>query len=138
MFLTLNCFYVYDYARIDPGYAFRLIVKSKKYKANLDYGIMEKPKQQHEMWVDTSSGYNLDKFIEDVASKIIWGNSQTLSVWAVDSDSAAEWKLRRNEHFKQMIQGRLNDRLAYLVVEVVDKVGYQPLYSSARSKATMM
>ncbi|CAN6201219.1 unnamed protein product [Urochloa humidicola] len=80
---------------IDPGNAFRLVVNCEKYKASLDYGIMEMDEQKHETWFDICSGYNLNKFVEDMATKIIWGRSQTLVVWAVDTDSAAGWKLRR-------------------------------------------
>ncbi|CAN6168222.1 unnamed protein product [Urochloa humidicola] len=60
-----------------------------------------------------------------MATKTIWGRSQTLAVWAVDTDSAAGWKLRRNEHFEKMIQSRLNHRMAELNVEIVEKEGYQ-------------
>jgi hypothetical protein len=81
--------------------------------------------QKHEIWIDISSGYNLDKFVEDMATKTIWGRSQTLAVWAIDTDSAAGWKLRRNEHFEKMIQSRLNHRMAELNVEIVEKEGYQ-------------
>ncbi|CAL5046029.1 unnamed protein product [Urochloa decumbens] len=123
---------------IDPGNAFRLVVNCDKYKASLDYGILEMDEQRHEIWVDISSGYNLDKFLEDMAAKTIWGRSQTLAVWATDTDSAAKWKLRRNEHFEKMILGRLNNRMAELDVEIVEKEGYQYqiLQSSVGSKAT--
>ena len=47
------------------------------------------PEQCHDIWVDSSSGYNLDDFLSDMTSKIIWGPSQTLRVWSVDSDRAA-------------------------------------------------
>ena len=82
------------------------------------------PEQCHDIWVDSSSGYNLDDFLSDMTSKIIWGPSQTLRVWSVDSDSAAEWRIRRNEHFVKMIQSRLSDKFANVVVEVVYKDGY--------------
>jgi len=79
-------------------------------------------------------------FLSDMTSKIIWGPSQTLQVWSVDSDSAAEWRIRRNEHFVKMIQSRLSDKFANVVVEVVYKDGYQqadsPLQQAARSVAT--
>ncbi|CAN6362348.1 unnamed protein product [Urochloa humidicola] len=110
---------------IDPGNAFRLVVNCEKYKASLDYGIIEMDEQKHEIWLDISSGYNLDKFVEDMATKTIWGRSQTLAIWAVDTDSAAGWKLRRNEHFEKMIQSRLNQRMPELNVEIVEKDAYQ-------------
>ncbi|CAO2043102.1 unnamed protein product [Urochloa humidicola] len=118
---------------IDPGNAFRLVVKCEKYKANLEYGMLDMDEQEHVVWLDRCSGYNLDKFLTDMSSKIIWGPSQTLAVWAVDTDSAAEWKVRRNEHFEKMIQSRFNEKLANVVVEVVDKVGYQLVHSSVGS-----
>lgn len=56
-------------------------------------------------------------------------------MWAVDSDSAAKWKIRKNEHFEKMIRSRLNEKMAHVIVEVVDKVGYQPLPNSTWSQA---
>ncbi|KAJ1255332.1 hypothetical protein BS78_K263400 [Paspalum vaginatum] len=72
-----------------------------------------------------------------MASKIIWGRSQRIAVWAVDRDSAAEWKWRRNEHFEHMIQDRLDVKVAKLVVEVVEKEDYNNAksQSSVGSKA---
>ena len=63
-------------------------------------------------------------FLSDMTSKIIWGPSPTVRVWSVDSDIAAEWRIRRNEHFVKMIQSRLSDKFANVVVEVVYKDGY--------------
>jgi hypothetical protein len=92
--------------------------------------------QEHELWVDGSSGYSLDKFIEDMAGKIIWGSSsQALSVWVLDTETGSEWKLRRNEHFEQMMRDRWEQKVAFLTVEVVDKDGYNGVCSSAGSKA---
>ena len=54
-----------------------------------------------------------------MATKIIWGPSQTLSVWAVDNDSDSEWKIRRDEHFEQLIKERWDERVALVVVDVV-------------------
>lgn len=45
--------------------------------------------QEHEIWVD-GSVCSVDKFKEDIASKIIWGSSQTLVVWGVDRGSGSE------------------------------------------------
>ena len=39
----------------------------------------------------------------------------------VDSDSESEWKVRRDEHFEQLIKDRWNDRVVVLVVDVVSK-----------------
>ncbi|CAL4895118.1 unnamed protein product [Urochloa decumbens] len=106
---------------IDPGNAFRLVVKVPKYVADGEYGLLEITDQEHELWVDTSQEYSVAKFNDDMASKIIWGPSQTLAVWVVDADTLSEWKIRRDEHFQQLIKDRYNDRLAVLVVEVVSK-----------------
>ncbi|CAN6329850.1 unnamed protein product, partial [Urochloa humidicola] len=110
---------------IDPGNAFRIVVKVEKYKADAEYAMLDMAEQQHVVWVDLSTGYNLEKFVTDMKSKIIWGPSQTLAVWSVDTDCNAEWKVRKNAHFEKMIQTRLHDRLANVVVEVVSKDGYQ-------------
>ncbi|CAN6310102.1 unnamed protein product [Urochloa humidicola] len=106
---------------IDPGNAFRLVVKVPKYVADGEYGLVEITDQEHELWLDSSQEYSLAKFRDDMATKIIWGPSQTLSVWVVDTDTVSEWKIRRDEHFQQLIKDRCNDRLAVLVVEVVSK-----------------
>ena len=50
------------------------------------------------MWLDSSSGYNLSQFYDDVATKIIWGRGQTLSIWVLDTDTGFEWRIRRDEH----------------------------------------
>ncbi|CAN6233889.1 unnamed protein product [Urochloa humidicola] len=60
---------------IDPGNAFRLVVNCDHYKASTDYGVLVMEEQRHEIWVDLSKGYNLDKFVEDMAAKTIWGRS---------------------------------------------------------------
>jgi hypothetical protein len=120
---------------MDPGIAFRLVVKSDKYTARLDYVEHEMDEQEHELWVDGSSGYSHDRFIEDMTGKIIWGTSQALSVWVLDTETGSEWKLRRNEHFEQMMKDRWDQKVAYLVVEVVDKAGYSGVCTSAGSKA---
>jgi hypothetical protein len=41
------------------------------------------------------SGYNLARFEDDMASKIYWGSTHMLSVWSVDVDSQASWKIRK-------------------------------------------
>nr|TKV95538.1 hypothetical protein SEVIR_9G370200v2 [Setaria viridis] len=115
---------------IDPGNAFRIVVKVEKYKANAEYGIVNMDEQQHVLWVDRCSGYNLDKFEVDMASKIYWGSSQTLSVWSVDVDSEAEWKIRRNVQFESMIKHRWNEGLTNVRVQVVDKEGYQNYFDN--------
>jgi hypothetical protein len=57
-----------------------------------------------------------------MSSKIIWGPPQTLSVWVVDNESVgSEWKIRRDEHFQQLVKDRWGDEIAILVVDVISK-----------------
>jgi hypothetical protein len=74
---------VADYARIDPSSAFRLVVKVTKYVVGGEYGEYDRvdmAEQQHDLWFDRNSKYTLAQFHEDLAIRIIWGPSQTLSV----------------------------------------------------------
>ena len=112
-----------DSVRIDPGNAFRLVVKVSKFVADGEYGLVEMADQEHEIWFDRTVDYTLSKFYDAMATKIIWGPSQTLSVWAVDSDSDSEWKIRRDKHFEELIKDRWADRTVVLVVDVVSKNG---------------
>jgi hypothetical protein len=80
------------------------VVKVDKYKANAEYDLVDMDEQQHELWFDKTRGYNLDEFGIDMASKIYWGNTQTLAVWSVDVDIEASWKIRKAEHFESMIK----------------------------------
>ena len=107
--------------RIDSGNAFRLVVKVGKFVADGEYGLVEMAEQEHEIWFDRIVDHTLSKFHDDMATKIIWGPSQTLSVWAVDSISDSEWNIRRDEHFEELIKDRWADRIAVLVVDVVSK-----------------
>jgi len=90
--------------RIDPGNAFRLVVKVPKFIVDGEYGLVEMADQEHELWLDRNLQYSLEKFHEEMATKIIWGPSQTLAVWVLDTDSGSEWKVRRDEHFQQLIK----------------------------------
>ena len=65
---------------------------------------------EHELWLDRTVQFSHSKFHDEMASKIIWGPSQKLDVWVVDSDSESEWKVRRDEHFEQLIKDRWDDR----------------------------
>jgi hypothetical protein len=78
--VIFNCifFYVHDCARIDPSNIFRLVAKSEKFKANLEYDLLDMKEQWHDLWIDLNSGYNFENFMTDMSSKIIWGPSQTL------------------------------------------------------------
>jgi hypothetical protein len=75
-----GCFYVYIHVRIEPSNAFRLVLKVAKYTADVEYGLVEMADQEHELCLDRSIGYSLAQFHDDVATKIIWGPSQTLSI----------------------------------------------------------
>jgi hypothetical protein len=65
------CFIVYDDARINPGSAFRLVVKVAKYVADGECGLVDMAKQQHDLWFDRNSEYSLDQLHEDLATKMI-------------------------------------------------------------------
>lgn len=78
--------------------------------------------QQFKWWVDASGGYNLDKFLHDLASRVIQGPSQEISVWGVDQDNSAEFKVSTNADLEEMINGRLHNQCLNLYVEVIDKV----------------
>ena len=125
---------IYDDARIDPGSAFRLVVKVSPYVADGEYGLVEMAEQQHNIWFHRNSQYSLAQFSEDLASKIIWGPSQTLAVWVLDQYTGSEWKLRRDEHMQQMIKDRWDERQAILVVDVVSKDSIKGKSSSDASK----
>jgi hypothetical protein len=72
-----------------------------------------------------------------MSSKIIWGPSQTLSVWVVDNESVgSEWKIRRDEHFQQLVKDRWADEIAILVVDVVSKHATSVSASSSHRHAS--
>jgi hypothetical protein len=127
---TAFCFCVRDCARIDPGNTFRLVVKVCKYVADGEYRLVEMAEQEHELWLDRSEQYSLAKFVDEMASKIIWRPSQTLAVWVVDTDSDSKWKIRRDDHFHRLIKDRWNEMIVVLVVEVVSKHDHTPNASS--------
>jgi hypothetical protein len=107
-------------ARIDPGNTFRLDVKVFKYVAVDDYGVANMDEQGHQILLDRTVQYGIEKFLDDMATKIIWGRLQTLEIWVVDADSESTWKVRRDDHFEQLISERWNDRFVVLAVEVVN------------------
>ena len=55
-YLTVECFYVHIHSRIEPGSAFRLVLKIAKYTADVEYGLVEMVDQEHELWLDRSLG----------------------------------------------------------------------------------
>ena len=57
--------------RIDPGNAFRLVVKVSKYVADGEYGQVEMSPYEHELWLDRTVQFSLSKFHDEMASKII-------------------------------------------------------------------
>ena len=120
------------YVKIDPSNTFRLVVKVLKFVVDGEYGLIEMADQEHELWLDRNLQYSLEKFYEEMATKIIWGPSQTLAVWVLDTDSGFEWKVRSNEHFQQLIKDRWADMVAFLVVDVVSKHGESVNASSGR------
>jgi len=61
-------FIIYDDARIDPGSAFRLVVKVSPYVTDGEYGLVEMAEQKHNIWFDRNSQYSLAQFSEDLAS----------------------------------------------------------------------
>ncbi|WVZ93804.1 hypothetical protein U9M48_039759 [Paspalum notatum var. saurae] len=115
---------------IDPGNAFRFIIKSSSYKANLEYGMLDMQEQEHEHWIDITRGYSMQDLIDDMATKIIWGSSQELQVWGVDTESGSEWRVRDNAQFQRMIECRLDVRVMKLTVDVIDKEVYKKPVSS--------
>lgn len=86
--------------------------------------------QVHVIWLDKSLQYSIDKFHDDMATKIIWGPAQTLDIWVIDTDSESKWKVRRDEHFEQLFNDRCNDGFAVLSVDVLNKYN-QPSYGSS-------
>ena len=130
-----SCFFtIYDYARIDSDSAFRLVVKVGAYVADGEYEMVDMAEQHHDIWFDRTSEYSLARLTEDLAAKIIWGPNQTVSVLVLDQDTGSEWKLRRDEHLNQMIEDRLDERKAFLVVDVVSKASANAKASSEPSK----
>lgn len=117
-------FYVYIHARIEPGNAFRVVLKVAKYATDAKYGLVEMAEQEHELWLDRSREYSLAQFYDDVASKNIWGLSQTLAIWVLDWDTGSEWKIRRDEHWQQMLKDKWDERMTYIAVKDVTKDGY--------------
>ena len=77
---SLICVSIRYCVRIDPGNTFRLVVKVSKYVADGEYGQVEMSPQVHELWLDRTVQFSLSKFHDEMASKIIWGPSQTLVV----------------------------------------------------------
>jgi len=76
------------------------------------------------------------QFHEDVATKIIWGPSQTLAIWVLDSDTGSEWKIRRDDQWQQMIEEKWDERMAHIAVEVTAKAGYENRESLVASKVS--
>ena len=90
--------------------------------------------RKYGIWLDRNCHYSLAQFQEDLSTKIIWGPSQTLSMWVLDQDTGSEWKIRRDEHFDQMIKDRWDERVAVIAVDVVRKDGHTENASSGASK----
>ena len=86
------------------------------------------------MWLDRSTGYSLSQFYEDVGTKIIWGPSQTLALWVLDTDTGSEWRIRKDEQWQVMMQEKWDERVAHITMEIVTKHGYEVNASSGPSK----
>uniref|UniRef100_A0A0E0LKI9 Transposase MuDR plant domain-containing protein n=1 Tax=Oryza punctata TaxID=4537 RepID=A0A0E0LKI9_ORYPU len=112
---------------IGPGNAFRLIVRVAKYVANLEYGMLQMSDQEYDWWADSSSGYSLDQFHDELASKVIWERSQEIVVWGLDIEIGTECKLVSNEEFGQWMNSMWDEKLVEFGVEVVYKKGYEPI-----------
>ena len=57
-----------------------------------------------------------------------------VAVWVLDQDTGSEWKIRRDEHFEQMIRDRWDERLAVIAVDIVRKDGHSENASSGALK----
>ena len=95
--LTPDLFVLLVTVRIDPGNAFRIHVSVDKYTLVNDYGVVDLDAQEHDLWFDSSNVYTLNGFVDDMASKIIWGRSQQLVIWGVDIDSGTEWNVTSSD-----------------------------------------
>ncbi|CAL4963376.1 unnamed protein product [Urochloa decumbens] len=80
---------------IDPGNVFRVVIKCEKYKANIDYGVVEMSEQVCDIWFDRCRVYSLDKFVDDMAREIIW------------------------------VEARWAERVVHICVVVVDRDGHE-------------
>jgi hypothetical protein len=92
--------------------------------------------QEHELWLDRSIGYSLAQFYDAVARKIIWGPSQKLSIWVLDTDTGFEWKIKRDDQWQVMMKDKWDERVAHIAVEVVAKDGYERNDISVTSKVS--
>jgi hypothetical protein len=88
------------------GSILAVVVKVAKYVADGESGLVDIAEQQYDLWLDRNSQYSLAQLQDDLATKIIWGPSQTLAVWVLDQDTGSEWKLRRDDHVQQIIKDR--------------------------------
>lgn len=62
------------FVRIDPDNIFRLVVKVAKYVADREYGLVEMAGQEHNLWLDRTWQYTLDRFHDEMATQIFWGH----------------------------------------------------------------
>lgn len=81
--LTPRCLCVYDYVKIDPVNAFRIHVSIAKYTVNAQYGMLEMDDRDHDICIDQTSNCSLFKFVDEMASKIIWVRGHQLVVWGI-------------------------------------------------------
>jgi hypothetical protein len=83
--------------------------------------VLDIEAQEHDLWFDSSNVYTLNGFIDDMATKIIWGPGQQLLLWGVDTESETEWKVISNEQFEEMIMCRMDEKVMHISCDVVQK-----------------
>lgn len=128
--LTPKCLYFCCSTRIDPSNAFRLVVNSSQYTTILEYENLDIDAQNHVLWIDGSTVYNLDNFVEEMTGRIFLGPCQKFVVWGLDQESDTEWKVSRNDQFVEMVNARWDVKTVCLSCEVVDKYGYEKCTTS--------
>jgi hypothetical protein len=84
--------------------------------------------------LDSSIRYSLAQFYDDVATKIIWGPIQTLSIWVLDTNTGSEWKIRRDDQWQVMMKDKWDEGVAHIAMEVFAKGGYERNDSSVASQ----
>lgn len=62
--------------------------------------------RDHDICIDQTSNCSLFKFVDEMASKIIWVRGHQLVVWGVDKESGSELKVATNEKFQKIVEAR--------------------------------
>ena len=66
--------------------------------------------RDHDVWIDLTSHCSLFKFVDEMASKVIWGRVHQLIVWGVDKESGSELKVATNEKFQKIVEARWDEK----------------------------